>query len=211
MNRLLQLSLLVSLLFAFSCCRKTTEGYHINSFQNFSRTFNDLNDAHLTAAHKIGINPIASRAEAEKQTNKLSEVETCRYYRIDSLTNSVPFLVKKASKLLKIVGENFQDSLENKNAPKYKIIITSILRTHDDIKKLRRKNGNSSLNSAHLFGTTFDVAYARFEKKDEDDPNVPEDKLKAVLAEVLRDLQKQGKCYVRYEVKQGCFHITARP
>ena len=34
--------------------------------------------------------------------------------------------------------------------------------------------------------------------------------LKAVLGEVLRDLKKQGRCYVKHEVKQACFHITAR-
>ena len=27
---------------------------------------------------------------------------------------------------------------------------------------------------------------------------------------VLQDLRKQKKCYVRYEFKQGCFHITVR-
>ena len=39
---------------------------------------------------------------------------------------------------------------------------------------------------------------------------VREDTLKMVLSEVLRDLKKQGDCYVKYELKQGCFHITAR-
>ena len=34
--------------------------------------------------------------------------------------------------------------------------------------------------------------------------------LKNVLGEVLRDLRKQNKCYVKYEVKQRCFHITTR-
>jgi hypothetical protein len=27
---------------------------------------------------------------------------------------------------------------------------------------------------------------------------------------VLRDLKKKEKCYVKYELKQACFHITAR-
>jgi hypothetical protein len=31
-----------------------------------------------------------------------------------------------------------------------------------------------------------------------------------VLAEVLRDAREAGHCYIKYEVKQGCFHITAR-
>ena len=28
--------------------------------------------------------------------------------------------------------------------------------------------------------------------------------------EVLRDLKQAGRCYVKYELKQGCFHITTR-
>jgi len=31
-----------------------------------------------------------------------------------------------------------------------------------------------------------------------------------VLSEVLRDLRKAEKCYIKYELKQGCFHITTR-
>ncbi|WP_243348973.1 DUF5715 family protein [Parabacteroides sp. FAFU027] len=206
---------LLSLLLLSSCHKqqKIKRMFHINDFHNFSRTFNDLNEKQLQAAHLIGISPIASREEAEKKLDKLKEVKDCDLYNVDSLTNSVPFLVNKAACLLDTIGTNFQDSLGKKNAPKYKLIITSILRTHDDIKKLHQKNGNSTLNSAHLFGTTVDVAYTRYEKLDPEHEltDVPEDKLKAVLAEVLRDLQKGGKCYVRYEVKQGCFHITARP
>ena len=36
------------------------------------------------------------------------------------------------------------------------------------------------------------------------------DTLKMVLSEVLRDLRKADRCYVKYELRQGCFHITAR-
>ena len=31
--------------------------------------------------------------------------------------------------------------------------------------------------------------------------------LKLLLAEILQNFKNQGKCYVKYEVKQGCFHI----
>lgn len=37
---------------------------------------------------------------------------------------------------------------------------------------------------------------------------VRNDTLKWVLSEVLRDFREQGRCYVKYEVKQGCFHMT---
>lgn len=39
---------------------------------------------------------------------------------------------------------------------------------------------------------------------------VRSDTLKWVLSEVLRDMREQGRCYIKYEVKQGCFHMTVR-
>ena len=39
---------------------------------------------------------------------------------------------------------------------------------------------------------------------------VRNDTLKYVLSEVLRDMREQGRCYIKYEVKQGCFHMTVR-
>ena len=35
--------------------------------------------------------------------------------------------------------------------------------------------------------------------------------LKAVLAEVLEAMRNEGKCWVKHERNQPCFHITARP
>ena len=84
----------------------------------------------------------------------------------------------------------------------------------NDVKRLRRRNGNASVNSAHCFGATFDVSWKRFKKVEDEDgrplQDVSADTLKLVLSEVLRDLRKAEKCYIKYELKQGCFHITAR-
>lgn len=183
--------------------------FKIIPFGRYSAKFGDLNDKHLSVAQAIGIKPIASRDEAEKLGRKLREIKTCKYYKVDELTHSIPFLVPKAEKLLKMIGENFIDSVYSKGASGYKIIVTSVLRPENDIKKLRKSNGNASSNSAHRYGTTFDIAYTRFEHTD-NKYEVPEAHLKHALAEVLLDLKKAGKCYVKYEVKQGCFHITVR-
>ena len=95
-----------------------------------------------------------------------------------------------------------------------KITVTSVLRTKDDVKRLRRRNGNASENSAHCYGTTFDVSWKRFQKVEDEDgrplQDVSSDTLKLVLSEVLRDLKKAEKCYIKYELRQGCFHITTR-
>ena len=39
---------------------------------------------------------------------------------------------------------------------------------------------------------------------------VQDDTLKWVFSEVLRDFREKNRCYIKYEVKQGCFHITVR-
>ena len=165
-------------------------------------------------AKKIGIRPIASREEAEEMTERLVEISPCDWYDMDSLTHSIPYLIPKASALLDTLGTNFLDSLESKGLNPNKVIVTSVTRTKEDVKRLRRTNGNASMNSCHFYGTTFDVSWKRFTKVEDPDgrpmQDVSADTLKLVLAEVLRDLRQADRCYVKYELRQGCFHITAR-
>jgi hypothetical protein len=128
---------------------------------------------------------------------------------LDELRHSIPYLISPAADLLKDIGKNFQDSLRSFNAPMYKVKVTSVTRTIEDVSKLRKKNGNSSENSAHRYGTTFDVSWAKYIKVDEKDTlDLSNEQLKMVLAMVLRDLKKENRCLVKHERKQGCFHIT---
>lgn len=189
-------------------CKESKKTEDFRYFRNYSRTFNDLNDRHVKAARRWGIKPVASAEALKKLKGKVVQLKSCRWYELDKLTHSQPYLVPKAHELLKNIGRNFKDSLDAKGLPSYKIIVTSVLRTDESVKKLRKKNLNASVNSAHIFGTTFDVAYARFRQEDSDETSV--EKLKSVLADVLHDLQRKKSCYVRYEFKQGCFHITVR-
>ncbi|MGL5318503.1 MAG: DUF5715 family protein [Bacteroidales bacterium] len=213
----LSLAGIVLLLLVFTCSKgvkKVTEdkrGPHtIKEFKSgYTRTFGDLNKLHLEAARKINNKIYASEEEADKDSQMVRLKEN-EYYTIDKLTHSHPYLTKKAANFLEMIGENFQDSLKAKSATPHRVIVTSLLRTHETIKDLRRKNPNSSLNSAHLYGTTFDISYMRFDSIAPGEV-IPKQLLKSVLAEVLRDLRKEQKCYVKYEVRQGCFHITTRP
>lgn len=187
---------------------------NVRGVVSYKRSFNDMNDDHLAAARAIGINPIEDREAAEYMKRSLKLVETCDNYKLDSLTHSIPYLVPQAHKLLNNIGKNFLDSLESKGLNPYKVIATSVLRTNYDVKRLKKGNVNATDNSAHRYGTTFDISYKRFDQVPDPDgyplQPVREDTLKMVLAEVLRDLKKEGDCYVKYELKQGCFHITAR-
>ena len=116
--------------------------------------------------------------------------------------------------MLDSIGRNFLDSLANKGLNPNRVIVTSVLRTKHDVNRLRRRNINATQNSAHFYGTTFDVSWKRFEKVEDPDgrpmQDVGSDTLKMVLSEVLRDLKQKDRCYVKYELKQGCFHITTR-
>ena len=211
--------MLLVLLFLAGCKKKDmslklNEPRNIKGVVSYKRSFGDLNDAHLKVAQVFGIIPVASREEAEKLQGKLTHVVDNEYYAVDSLTHSIPYLVPRASALLDTIGANFLDSLQAKGLNPNRILVTSVLRTKDDVKRLRRRNGNASENSCHFYGTTFDVSWKRFRKVEDVDgrplQDVSADTLKLVLAEVLRDIRQADRCYIKYELKQGCFHITTR-
>ena len=204
--------LVLSVVFFFSSCKEERKEMRpITYTGSYSRDFNDLNELHLESAKRLGVEPVASREEAEHLKQKLVEIKDTDYYIIDKLTHSIPYLVPEAETLLMTIGKNFRDSLEVHHAPLYKLKITSITRTREDIEKLRKRNYNSAENSAHEYGTTIDISWSKYIQVDEKDAVILDDgELKKLLASVLRDLQKQEKCYVKHERKQGCFHITAR-
>lgn len=214
------LALAFGLLASFTSCKEKDMSMKMNNPRNikgvisYKRSFGDLNDTHLAAAKKIGVSPLQNREAAEKLGNKVVEIKSGDLYQVDSLTHSIPFLVPKASALLDSIGANFLDSLESKGLNPNQVIVTSVLRTYDDVKRLGKRNINASKNSAHVYGTTFDITYKRFFKVEDPDgrpmQDVRADTLKLVLSEVLRDLKKKEMCYVKYELKQACFHITAR-
>lgn len=185
----------------------------IYSVPNFGKTFPDQNDVQLVAAQQLGVKPILNRDEAVHQKDKLVYVGSNPYFYIDKLHSSIPYLVPRASVLLQDIGRSFYDSLQCKGIPLHKVIITSVLRSKDDVSKLRTHNGNATQNSCHMYGTTFDLCYNRY--KTVEAPGKPRrkvrnDTLKWVLSEVLRDFREKNRCYIKYEVHQGCFHITVR-
>lgn len=90
------------------------------------------------------------------------------------------------------------------------MIVTSVLRTRDDVRRLRKVNGNASANSAHQYATTFDITYARFERLSLKGEAANNMRLANILGNVLEQMRKENRCYVKYERRQRCFHITSR-
>ena len=181
----------------------------------FAKEFNDKNDVQLETAELIGISPVADREEAEELKSRLVKLEATDTYVIDSLTYSIPYLIPEAKDLLDDIGRVFQDSLSSKGLNPNKLVVTSVLRTEDDVARLMKKNVNASENSTHRYGTSFDLSYWRFVKipdlRGRPYEDVPPEYLRAVLSQVLKDFHDQGdRCFVKYEKKQNCFHITVK-
>ena len=188
--------------------------HRIRSVASYAVAFPDTNAVQLVAAQQWGVTPVRNREDAEARKRELVYIASNPYYHVDPLYSSIPYLVPRAAVLLQDIGQAFYDSLYVKGVPLHKMIVTSVLRSQEDVAKLRRRNGNATENSCHLYGTTFDICYNRYKTVEEPDGparrQVRNDTLKWVLSEVLRDMREQGRCYIKYEVKQGCFHMTVR-
>lgn len=176
---------------------------------SYSEMFPDMNDVQIEAARRNGLrNPDNLTDPADSY--ELVRVETCGDYVVDTLRHSKPYLVPQAARLLTYVGHRFEEiQTERQVKQKVRPIVTSLLRSSHDVGRLRRVNRNASENSCHVYGTTFDISYTRF--MDENGRIVTEDPIyKELLAAALYELRFEGLCYVRYERRQPCFHITVR-
>lgn len=178
---------------------------------SYANKFNAPNATHIEAAEAVGIRPCANDREVDQQKARLRKIRTCHNYVVDDLDYSVPFLTIAAANELNVIGEAFSDILERNGCPHYRFIVTSVLRTDDSVKKLQRSgNINATSNSAHRYGTTFDITYRRFDKHDRSADYMNEENIKLALGQVLLNEQRAGHIYVKYEYKQACFHVTSR-
>ncbi|MBO4986685.1 MAG: hypothetical protein J6J55_01275 [Paludibacteraceae bacterium] len=218
--------LMAGLIFVFSACggksdsrlptpdtliEDTMVSYPGRTF-SYKQKFNDTQAKQEQAAKAIGLaTPPRNRQEAARMRSQLSLIKSNDNYIVDSLTHSIPYLVPAAAAELERIGEGFADILQRNGLPHYQFYVTSVLRTKEDIKRLQNSgNINATTNSCHNYGTTFDLAYFRFNKVTRTREYMHQDNLKLVLGQVLLNEQRAGRIYVKYEYKQACFHITVR-
>lgn len=176
----------------------------------YSKLFPDMNEEHLNVAKKVGLKSVPKN-RAEVVNDGLIEIRDNENYVVYDLRYSVPYLVPKAAAELQAIGRAFTDSLRNHGLLEYKLVVSSILRTEEDVTRLRRSgNPNASANSAHCYGTTFDITYTRYSRDDESEAFMQPFELTKVLGEVLRDRRNAGKILVKYEKQEHCFHITVK-
>lgn len=216
--------LLVGLIFVFSACGNRSQStssqpivedilvsYPGRTF-SYKDKFRDTQAKQEQAAKAIGLSaPPQNRQQAAKMRSQLTLIKTNENYIVDSLTHSIPYLVPTAAAELESIGKEFADILQRNNLPHYRFYVTSVLRTKDDVKYLQKSgNVNATTNSCHCYGTTFDLAYYRYDKVTRTREYMHQDNIKLVLGQVLLNHQRAGKIYVKYEWRQACFHITVR-
>lgn len=174
---------------------------------SYKDCFPDTNAVHLAVAKRYGVIPVENEEDAERRKGELVYINASPFYSIAKLSSSIPYLVPRAALLLHDISRNFMDSLAVKGVRMNKLVVTSVLRSRDDVEALRKHNRNASPNSCHVYGTTFDISYTRFVPLQRP---VMGDTLKRVLSEVLDDMRRNNRCYVKYELHQSCYHVTVR-
>ena len=218
--------LMAGLIVVLSACGTKSDSRHPNSDTiiedtmvsypgrtfSYKDKFRDTQSKQEQAAKALGLStPPKNRQEAARMRSQLSLIKSNDNYIVDSLTHSIPYLVPAAAAELERIGEGFADILQRNGLPHYQFYVTSVLRTKDDVKHLQKSgNINATTNSCHNYGTTFDLAYFRFNKVTRTREYMHQDNLKLVLGQVLLNEQRAGRIYVKYEYKQACFHITVR-
>ncbi|MCH5326160.1 MAG: hypothetical protein J1E29_03035 [Duncaniella sp.] len=186
-----------------------TERIHVNYFGDMRKAFNDSNYIHWAEAETYGIQPLSDTRSHWQLRRPIVKVTSCEDFFVDTLIYSRPYLVPEAAGRLHEIGRRFRDSITARGGGDYRIKVTSLLRTPQTVKRLRRRNRNAIDSSVHQLGTTFDISYAAF-VAGAPNPARSTDDLKGILGEVLRAMRNEGKIWVKYERGQPCFHITAR-
>jgi hypothetical protein len=175
------------------------------------------NAYHLEVGKDKGIpKPFKSQKEMLEHKNKyirnydLAVIKDSRYYEVPHLSHSLPYLKEDAQEFLEDLGIQFEKSLTKLGVRPYRFSVTSIMRTMEDQKGLRKTNVNATPNnSSHYYGRTIDLSQTRFFERGKSEP-IYSYRLRNLLLRDLIKMQEQGKCYVLLESQTKCIHITVR-
>jgi hypothetical protein len=182
-------------------------------YNAYSGTFKDFNSKHILSGicwkTKKGLElPVRS-------LDALDGIEDLVAFShdsvvIDPMTHSRPVLIAEAKELLVELGSRFQAELRSRDLPLHSVIVTSMTRSKESQAQLERVNTNAASNSAHLFGTTFDITYKRYRQNEFVEQGLRSIELKKALEHVISEMREEKKIWVVEERAQPCFHITLR-
>lgn len=191
--------------------KKAVKKIPCRDFETCAWKLNDGGAAYWEYSAATGITPLRWNRELEKTINSglLKEVRATVAYLPDTMRFSFPYALPQTIAFMDTLANRFQYELTNTNLKGVRLVITSVLRTEQSVAQLMRHNRNAVRKSAHLHGTTFDVSYATY---DFERPVTAAEAvyLRETLARVLTGLRDEGKCWVKYELFQTCFHVVAK-
>lgn len=169
------------------------------------------NEYHVKFGQSKGIkNPIKSKKEFEQNLSALNleRVKDCKNYKVPVLNYSLPYLKKNAIDFLDDLSSRFRKTLKENEIRTYRFTVTSLLRTMNSQKGLRKSNVNATPNnSSHYYGLSFDLSQTMFYELGKKDP-IYSYRLRNLLLRELIQMQEEGRCYVLLENQTKCIHIT---
>lgn len=173
---------------------------------SYSAEFSDMQAKHIKVAKMLGFQsaPLKNK-DAVNGAVGLIKVSSCKYFKVGEMKHGTPYLTPMAKDGLYRIAKEFHNYCAAKNLPTARLIVTSMLRTEEDVKDLQKHNQNAVSDSPHMYGTTFDISWSFYQTPHR---NADGNEYLFVLADVLRKQMKEGLILVRYEKRQRCFHIT---
>ena len=180
--------------------------------KDFSRKLNDRIVDYSAAAKSKGISICKDESELKRRISegRLVRVNNGNSYVVEKMIFSYPCVTRDSKVLLDEIARRFREKSSQKGLNGVRFFITSMTRKTDNIKSLRKFNGNASVNSPHLYGNAFDISYKRFIARKWILTNCDKKFLKEALAEVIWQLRAENRCWATYEKIQNCYHVVYR-
>jgi Family of unknown function (DUF5715) len=188
----------------------------------------DKNAEQIATARSLGVRA-AGEAEIERlrgQGRVVALGDSTELWVLRKMEHSVPYVTPDARAMLEELGRRFHARLDSLGLPRYRMKVTSALRTDETQAELRKTNPNASQTvSAHEFGTTVDVSHERFAVPAPADGAGPgaaameaevleeigkehAKVLQAELGRALAQMRKEGAVMVMMEDRQPVYHMT---
>lgn len=195
----------------------------------------DKNATQVASAQSLGVQ-VSGQAEIDRmvQQGRLVPLgDSTEYWILRGMDHAAPYVTPDTRAMLEDLGRRFHARLDRAGLPRYRMKITSAIRTAEAQVDLRKTNSYAaSTTSAHQFGTTVDVSHERFavpagpragggaaaapvagawDLEAEMLEEVGKEHARALQAELgraLTELRSAGAIHVMMENKQPVYHFT---
>jgi hypothetical protein len=188
----------------------------------------DVNAKQIATARALGVRAGGRvRIDALARQGRLVPLgDSTAWWVLRDMDHSVPYVTPDARAMLMALGRRFHARLDRLGLPRYRMKVTSALRTGDTQAELRKINSYASRTvSAHEFGTTVDVSHERFavpaDPRPAASPALELERvmlesvgkahakvLQAELGRAIAELRDDGALQVMMENQQPVYHMT---